>query len=427
MLDKGEKVVRRFSSSIRMISKIADFFHDFPAERYLVGVSGGLDSMTLLTVMHLLNLPVKVLHVNYGLRGADSDADENLVRDFCEQKGIPVVIHRENLALKLKNGGNLQDLARKVRYDFFKSQMHPTEREYIVLAHHADDQLEQFWLKLGRGANLNGLAGMKEREGNRLRPLLPFTKTELKEFALENQVIWREDYSNKKNDYQRNIWRNELFPFLDTEIPTWRDSIFLLQEKFQEHNQADENWVQKQVLEKDNNFIPRALFPEITENRFYFILKAWDLPLGWVKEWEKMKVAKTGASWYLEHGKWLMERDGLQLSFETDKALPTLIFEKVNALPQEFSKEEIFLDMKCLKGEPRLTLWQTGDRIFPIGMKGSRLVSDVLKDAHIANAAKKQQYILRDDEKILAVYGLCIDRRAIAKKDSETILRLRLG
>jgi tRNA(Ile)-lysidine synthase len=426
MLDEGEKIIGRFSSSIRMISTLAHFFEQFPARKYLIGVSGGLDSMTLLTAMHVLNLPIKVLHVNYGLRGAESDADEKLVRDFCIQKGIPVVIHRENLSLKLKNGGNLQDLARQLRYDFFNSQMDPVEQEYIVLAHHADDQLEQFWLKLGRGGAVNALAGMKEREGNRLRPLLPFTKTELKEFALENQVIWREDSSNKKNDYQRNLWRNELFPFLDKELPNWRNSVALLQGLFREINLEDENWAKEYVLDKAHFFIPKAFFQDITENRFYFILKSWNLPLSWVKEWEKMKRAKTGASWCLGQQKWAMERDGLQLIIDTENDFPPLLCERVNTLPSTFSKQEIFVDMKCLKGEPRLTLWQTGDRIFPIGMKGSRLVSDVLKDAHVPTSAKKQHYVLRDDEKILAVYGLCVDRRAVAQKDSEEILKLCL-
>lgn len=176
----------------------------------VLGCSGGMDSMLLLEVLHSLHQKTVVVHVNYHLRGAASDADMQCVVEACERFDIPVEVFHAGEGYK----GNLQEYAREFRYARFQEVAQEYKAQWILTAHHAQDQTETFFLHLFRGAGLNGLSGIPERQGKILRPLLPFTREFLYKAAQECKLHWREDESNAKTDYRRNQFRHEVLPEL---------------------------------------------------------------------------------------------------------------------------------------------------------------------------------------------------------------------
>jgi tRNA(Ile)-lysidine synthase len=192
----------------------------------LMAVSGGLDSMALLRLLHTLSArhrwKLAVAHLNHQLRGRSSSADERLVRKTAAVMGLPVVVERADVRRFAENSKlSIEMAARKLRHEFFARAAKKRGIRVMALAHHADDQVELFFLRLLRGAGGEGLAGMKWRSPSPVngkitlvRPLLGVTKAELREFARENKIRFREDATNALLAAPRNRIRNELLPLL---------------------------------------------------------------------------------------------------------------------------------------------------------------------------------------------------------------------
>jgi len=192
----------------------------------LVGVSGGLDSMTLLHALHELSSRhrwrLTVAHFNHQLRGRSSNADEELVRQTAAAMRLPFAAGRANVKeFAKKTKLSVEMAARRLRHEFFARAAKERKIRVMALAHHADDQVELFFLRVLRGAGGEGLAGMKWRSPSPVdskimlvRPLLDATKAELQGFARENKIRFREDATNTSLDLPRNRVRNELLPLL---------------------------------------------------------------------------------------------------------------------------------------------------------------------------------------------------------------------
>jgi tRNA(Ile)-lysidine synthase len=192
----------------------------------LVAVSGGLDSMSLLQILHALSARYRwkltVAHFNHQLRGRSSDADEKLVRQTAAALKLPFIVGRANVReFARKSELSIEMAARKLRHEFFTRIARERKIPVAALAHHADDQVELFFLRVLRGAGGEGLAGMKWRSPSPadekimlVRPLLNVTKAELLEFARENKINFHEDATNARFDLPRNRVRNELLPLL---------------------------------------------------------------------------------------------------------------------------------------------------------------------------------------------------------------------
>ena len=195
-------------------------------QKILVAVSGGADSMVLLHTLNSLaqkfRWKISVAHFNHQLRGRASDADEKLVRKTAADLKLPVFVERADVkSFAQKSKLSVEMAARKLRHEFFARVARGQKTSVVALAHHADDQIELFFLRLLRGAGGEGLAGMKWRSPSPadkkitlVRPLLDLTKTELLDFARENKIHFREDATNYSSDFLRNRIRNELLPLL---------------------------------------------------------------------------------------------------------------------------------------------------------------------------------------------------------------------
>ena len=195
-------------------------------QKILVAVSGGADSLVLLRILHSLakknRWHISVAHFNHQLRGRSSDADEKLVRQTAAAWKLQLAIECADVKSAAKKSRlSIEMAARKLRHEFFVRIARQEKIRVVALAHHADDQVELFFLRLLRGAGGEGLAGMKSSAPspvslkiNLVRPLLGLTKNELAEFAREKKIVFREDATNFSSDFLRNRIRNELLPLL---------------------------------------------------------------------------------------------------------------------------------------------------------------------------------------------------------------------
>ncbi len=228
-----------------------------PRERLLLGISGGLDSTVLLDLLGRLKKEYRfhlvLAHVNYHLRGKDSNLDQALVAKLAASFNLPLEI----FSVKLKSKSAIQNRARQIRFHFFEKISKKHRCKKIVLAHHAHDQVETFFMRLLRGAGLQGLAAMEKERifglGSKLkvvRPLLEFSKKELAIYAKKEKLKWREDPSNQKTNYLRNFVRLKIIKNLEKIHPQVIQKISEGIDVLQRENQWMEDYVQELLRKK---------------------------------------------------------------------------------------------------------------------------------------------------------------------------------
>ena len=195
--------------------------------KFLIALSGGVDSMVLSDLFNKNKLDFSIAHCNFKLRSKESDDDEDFVLNWCAKNKIQSYISRFNTTNYCKkNKIGIQEGARNLRYDWFYKLKDLYNFDYIVTAHHLDDQIETYLINSMRGSGLNGLVGIPEKQNNLFRPLLEILKDQILEYAKSNNIDFREDSSNLKNDYYRNMIRNSIIP----EFKRFDDNVML---KFQ--------------------------------------------------------------------------------------------------------------------------------------------------------------------------------------------------
>lgn len=401
----------------------------------IIGVSGGMDSMVLLHALKNIHSKITVTHVNYMLRGQDSNEDAKLVEKIARDYALPFEKLEYNLQADLEaNGGNLQGKARETRYSFFSSIMDQYEGAMLALAHHQNDQIENFWMQMARGGGIRAMSGMKEINKNTIRPLLPFSKAELSAYATKHHIEWREDISNKSNKYTRNIWRNVLIPELNKTIPNINYSVIKLQDVFRAQVNADRCFAQSKINDTKESFtLSYKELGTFNSNQLIEFLNHLKIPLSLALSITKLPFAPNGKKVFINEDRsrfttiW-REETGLYFQSKNEQTsdTPKIISSEAKSIPSAFRKDEFYFDKALIVGEISIRKWQEGDRIHPIGVKGSKLVSDILKDAKTPLRQRTNQYLLMDDEKPLALLGYCVDRRSISKTAPCLLIKIDL-
>lgn len=398
-----------------------------------IAVSAGVDS-TLLLELASKYFTVIALHVNYKLRGDESDEDQKFLEEFCKERNIRLKTKVYDLGFELKQKPtNLQNRARQIRYDFFQDNLKKHKNAVLFIGHHSDDQVETFFLHYFRNSGLAGLSGMKKRQDRLIRPFLNFSKQELIQCAKELKLIWREDRSNAKNEYLRNRFRNEIIPFLEKEIPEIKTSVLNLMKVLSENQGQIEQEISFVIsaLQKTNNILIHEL-KSWGDERFIELFRQLEIPTGFLIEFKKLLYSRKGAridlTSHATFQKIIRERDSLHfVQKETEIENPPKLKSRiVHALPTTYSKNKLYVDNSKIEGDLYVRKWKVGDRIYPIGMNGSKLISDVLTDAKVPHNERANQWVLCDESKIISCVGYCIDRRAIASSESSIILCLEI-
>lgn len=421
--------------------KLSQICADFPQKKFLLAVSGGADSMVLATLFLQLQLEFQIAHINYKLRGKDSDDDEKLVDNFCKKNNIRLSTYRVT-EKDHQPKGSIQLWARNLRYEFFNKILFENPLDFMVTAHHLNDNLETFLIHLSRGSGIHGLKAIPEKNGNILRPLLEFSKEEIYAYAKENNIQFREDLSNKKNDYLRNEIRNEIVPKLlktnEHFLENFKKSIRYLCEAEQFIEENIQSILKKISLKKENEIlIDKNLLKEKSAFIQYEILKEYGFTDD--KEIQKIFSANTGKHFESDFFLLFVNRDQLVIrnrSLEKDSQEKTIIVAK------EYKEKEIKLS-DFLSGEFSLKttkkIWnfdaeklsfplllrhkKAGDFFYPSGMNGKKKISKFLKDEKLPIFAKPEIWLLCDgNDTVLGVLPIRQDNRFLACENSKKII-----
>jgi tRNA(Ile)-lysidine synthase len=429
-----------FLSALKRNLQLAGIVHTH--EKLAVAVSGGRDSMVLLHALHRLGYSCLVLHVNYGLRGEDSDRDANLVEGWCIAHEVRYRIFDAHEELTNSEENNLQQAARNIRYTWFERVCGEQGIEKLLLAHHRSDQVETFFLQLFRGAGANGLSGMKLREGSLIRPLLDVEWDTIQVYAEENQVAWREDESNKKSEYTRNFLRNDVLPLVRQRVPQLDHIVSETCMRLQsEQNLLSSlidnlNIVQKQVDKQwcvDLNTL--AKFPE-KERLLYQVLAETGIPFALSGEICANLTSTEERVFYFD-GYEVRQKSMNLIVYEVvtsefslrDTPKPEIQVDAIQLdADNQFVNEEnaVLISASVQTTDLHLRTWRKGDYFYPSGMVGKKKISDFWNDLKLDNQAKNAQWLLCCKDDIVWVVNRRKDRRFEVKPDDKTALKVRL-
>lgn len=397
-------------------------------KKVLVACSGGLDSTVLVHALASLNIPMTLFHVNYHLRGDESNLDQAFVESLGKTFDCPVQIEHCPKNILYGDGINLQQAARTFRRTFFEEWTAKSEQHVVLVAHHADDQVETFFLQLARGAGIFGLGGMHPEQAQMIRPFLELTKSDLERYAVDHKITWREDRSNKENDYLRNRFRNVFLPEMEKAVPELRKSVLILQEVFRTEQETLITSVQELVndWEKDQIII-LSKWKKLTFEQKMAFTKALGFEHWLIERLDTSERLQLSATIDLGFTSLVKVKNALkQVNKESEKKLWEFKIEGIEILPKSFSKDVIYLDSSKIVGTLRMRFATADDVIHPIGMKGKQNVFKILKESGITKQERGFQQVLCDDQQVLWIPGYKISRKAIATDSCSSILQISL-
>ncbi|WP_299122517.1 tRNA lysidine(34) synthetase TilS [uncultured Winogradskyella sp.] len=418
--------------------------------RLLIAVSGGIDSVVLSYLCKELELDFALAHCNFNLRGEESNADEEFVLELAEELDVEVFIQNfDTQTYADEHKRSIQMAARELRYDWFKELEEQLNYDYILTAHHADDNLETFLINFTRGTGLNGLTGIPEVNDNIVRPLLQFSREQIEAYAKENSIKWREDSSNSSRKYLRNKLRHEVVPILKEINPqllnsfqstliNLNDTADIVEESLnavakRAITNIDDNGVTYKVSEfkKVNN--PKAYLFEMFKD---FGFTEWNDVVD-LLDAQSGKQVLSNTHRLIKHREFLILTD-LRHSEHSDESffindkvsevktpLGILFFDEAEAIVNS-SKSIVFVDRDKLSFPLELRLWKEGDVFRPLGMKGKKKISKYLKDEKLSLVEKENTWVLTSEGNIIWVVGMRADECFRAKDKTEDILKIEL-
>lgn len=415
----------------RFNQHVENHFSFLKGKKLLLAVSGGLDSMALLHLLKNQGFDVSVAHCNFQLRGNESDEDETFVTQFCVENNIPFFVKRfDTEAFATDNKLSIQIAARTLRYAWFNEIRQENGIDFLLTAHHLDDSLETFLINFTRGSGLDGLTGIPEQNNETIRLLLPFSRNDIHDFAIENTIEWREDSSNASDKYFRNKLRHQVIPVLKELNPsfleTFQNTISHLQETQTIVEQAVEA-VKNEVCIYENEIlsidIQKLKEYQSYKTYLYHILKEYEF-----YDWTtitNLVDAQSGKQVFAKDYFILKDRNHLLVAKNISKE-NTSYFIDLNENMLKFplkicisntsytsTKESnaIFVDSDLLKFPLELRKWQDGDVFYPIGMQGKKKLSKYFKDEKMSLIEKSNQWVLVSDNQIVWVVGKRQDDR----------------
>lgn len=413
----------------------------------VVGLSGGADSVALLAALRTLGYSCVAAHCHFGLRGAESDRDRDHACDVALRLGARWEETRfDTRAYCRDNGIGLEDGCRRLRYGWFRQIAADTGAQAVAVAHHRDDQAETFFLNLLRSAGPSGLRGMQPRSGFVVRPMLGVAHADVLRFLADEGLTYVTDSSNLSDDFTRNRIRHNVIPALrgvsgvDADRAVVRSMAHigecaalldsLVAARARRYAVAGGGWDVAAIVSGEE--MPEA---------FLYALLA---PSGFRRDVTDAVIASArgagsrrfgdcaGGSWILHSGvlRRAVAASGMSWHASSLRDLPL----DVRELPRsEFHPARdasvLWLDSDVCGTPHRWELrpWRQGDRLQPFGMSGTRLVSDILSDAHVAADDKERVMVLTCDGVLLWVIGFRTSRHHIVGAATRDVLRVRVA
>lgn len=424
----------------------ADVLNRLKHQPVLVALSGGADSVALLLTLLELDIDCRAAHCNFHLRGAESMRDECFVRDLCQRLEVPLTVKDFDVAAhQQSHGGSTEMACRELRYTWFEQERQQQECSLIAVAHHADDQVETFFLNLLRGTGVRGLSGMTKLNGNIWRPLLNFSRSDIIDYLKSVVQDYVNDSTNAQNDFRRNRLRNIVLPLLETQFPQAHERILDTMSNLALDHEVLNSLVSEVLPDERHIDITSLCARQQAPTLLYHRIRH----LGFNRDQcvQAITAARKG------HSGRQFQGDGYVLyvnrqTFDIEPAETTTDVEIPIDLTSDLEsplhisvshKNAPFSPMMCdgkhtvafnkqILDCQRIVLrhWRRGDRMKPFGLKGSKLVSDLFADFKLSNTAKRELWLFEADGDILWVLGLRASALYPVPKESQDYLLLRM-
>ena len=425
---------------------VSNHFPFLQGKKLLLAVSGGLDSMVLVHLFQQLNYEIVVMHCNFQLRGLESFEDQQFIQEYSNTNAIPFVFTQfdtEAFAADFKV--STQVAARELRYSWFYEQLAIQKGDFILTAHHADDNLETFLINLSRGTGLEGLTGIPAQNEKVIRPLLSFSRQEIEEYASVNNLKWREDSSNASDKYLRNKIRHHLVPLLKELNPNFMSSFEKTQVFLSES---------KELVDDAAIMVYQQVAREEGEDIYFDLVRLLQLPnyssylYQWLKEfgftaWDdiyELVNSQSGKQVVAPYFRLIKDRNSLILSplqsqdtkqeflvesLDSKVKFPlNLVFSTVSKIGVA-SNSTIFVDQDKLVFPLTLRHWNEGDVFQPFGMEGkSKKVSKLFKDEKLSLIDKEKVWLLCSNNQVVWVVGIRQDERFKIDSNSKNLLKI---
>lgn len=414
-------------------------------KKLLIACSGGLDSVVLTHLFKKLNYDIGVAHCNFSLRGIESDGDESFVLDLAETLAIPVFTETfDTKKFAKEHKVSTQMAARDLRYRWFEEIMKDFKYDYLLTAHHADDDLETFLINLSRGTGLRGLTGIPEWNQKVIRPFLPFGRDEILKYAKENNVYWREDSSNSETEYLRNKLRLEVLPSFKKAA----DGLLGSFQNTRKHLRDSQNLIEDYMA-----LVYNLAISEFSEGYKLDILKLKELPHTEALLFEllapfgftdlptitELLDSQSGKQVFSKTHRLLKDRGVLLLTEIAQNQELTEIFiseneKKISApIALEFKSTGkignttdsiLYVDKDKIQYPLHLRKWREGDHFQPFGMQGKKKLSKFFKDEKLSLVAKEKIWVLCSADQIIWIVGYRADERFKVTAKTKEILKI---
>lgn len=411
--------------------------------RFLLGVSGGVDSMCMAELFKRSRLhPVfAIAHVNFRLRGADSDGDEAFVREWAGKNGIRFFSKSfDTISYAAGKGISIEMAARELRYGWFSELLAEQGFDWLAVAHNLNDAVETMYLNLLRGTGIRGVAGMKEISGSTLRPLLSSTRKQIEDFAAENGISHRTDATNSDSSFARNRLRNEVFPQFGQINPSFLETARREMARFSEIEILLENLLEEKKgyltsCEGDAFCIDIEKLEEESQPRYWLfrLLQPFGFNEDILARIGASFEGQSGRTFYSATHKAIRDRQFLKV-YPLAESNPAGIDISVMDISDGFDPRTgddsiLFVDADKVNLPLVCRRWQAADRFRPLGMKGFRKLSDFFTDLKLDVEQKQRQTVVTTtdadgNEQIVCIAGLRIDDRYRVCEKTRRVVRI---
>lgn len=422
---------------------------------YLVALSGGADSVALLLALKKLGYNIEAAHCNFHLRGEESDRDEDFCKKLCHKLDIKLhLAHFDTQTNASLHGISIEMAARNLRYNYFEALLKDINASAVCVAHHKDDSAETLLLNLVRGTGIEGLTGIKSKNNRIVRPFLCVRRNEIINYLEQQNQSFVIDSSNLVNDVQRNKIRLDVMPLLQTINPLVVEHLNQTGEYVEEAtailNTTLEQMQDRVVLLKTEERtivdIERLEKEQSSNYLLWYILKNYDFNTAQIKQISYGLKTSVGRVWEsathaltINNNKIIVEplftcdskeyrliEEGL---YHLNSKLSIEIKKEPYSIDNGFSKDpkDVWIDADKVVFPLSVRLIKEGDRMIPLGMKGSKLISDILTDTKVSYFDRQRQYVLlNNDQQIIWLVGRRIDDRYKITSSTKTVLKIKL-
>ena len=422
---------------------------------YLVALSGGADSVALLLALKKLGYNIEAAHCNFHLRGEESDRDEDFCKKLCHKLDIKLhLAHFDTQTNASLHGISIEMAARNLRYNYFEALLKDIDASAVCVAHHKDDSAETLLLNLVRGTGIEGLRGIKSKNNRIVRPFLCVRRNEIINYLEQQKQSFVIDSSNLVNDVQRNKIRLDVMPLLQTINPLVVEHLNQTGEYVEEAtailNTTLEQMQDRVVLLKTEEQtivdIERLEKEQSSNYLLWYILKNYDFNTAQIKQISYGLKTSVGRVWEsathaltINNNKIIVEplftcdtkeyhliEEGL---YYLNSKLSIEIKQEPYSIDNGFSKDskDVWIDADKVVFPLSIRLIKEGDRMIPLGMKGSKLFSDMLTDTKVSYFDRQRQYVLlNNDQQIIWLVGRRIDDRYKITSFTKTVLKIKL-